>query len=426
MTPILGPRYRDTNRRVTRIRPQIWLPFLAPAGFSKAVAFWRWCHMLRVAAPPGKPVVMLNLDETPLRLLPRAPPGALAETARRRMRDYRGVRHSASKRQERGSLTQVVVVADDDEINAALPTVIIGSERVLTQQRWRAVSARLPPAVHCWRQGRGWITAQSMCAIVRLMARALQPWQHRYRFVLSVDSYRAHLSPSVWSAAARAGFGYLVVPSKMTWALQVCDSHVFSPYKARLTTEYQKALSTASSHPPGDRSWSILMESVVTAWQQRVQRRSWRQAFASNGLHAGLSGVSGRLLRGLGFPAAPGEAQALPTMQDFIHIFPKGTDIPLENIVKVLWGPTSMAEAARTAPAGSVARQRQPAGGSQASASSQPDSPWPAPASATAAAARPTTRIPRGTFLMPGPRPRLGPRTRSMTALDPPGSRAPT
>ena len=357
---------------------------------------------------------MLNLDETPLRLLPRKPNGALTRNARCRLRSGLAVRHSASKREERGSLTQVVIVADDDEVQRALPTVILGSERLLSRARWHRLKGRLPSSVKLWREGRGWITARSMCAVIRCMAQALQPFRSSCRFVLSADAYRAHLSPSVWAAAKRAGIGYMIIPAKMTWALQVCDSHVFSPYKATISAEHQKRVCLADSHPHGEERWDVLMEAVVSAWEGRVQRRSWRSAFASTGNHAGLRGVSQRLLSALEFEQIPGAAE-FPELADFSEIFPTRADIPLESIFGVLWeSPEHSSNAARAAPS-----LRPRLGGSQAAARAvQPDEPWIPTTTGTAVAARPAMRAPRGTYLGPAPRPRLGPRTRSQSQLE--------
>jgi hypothetical protein len=395
----------------TEIRPAI----SNPGSALQALAFWRWGHMMRTAAPPDKKIVVLNLDETPLRLLPRKPVGALTRSARCRLRSGRVVRDSATKREERGSLTQVVVVADDDEINAALPTIILGSERMLTRKRWQRLAGRMPGAVALWREGRGWITAKSMCAVIRSIARALQPFRHSCRFVLSADAYRAHMSPSVWTAAKAAGFGYMIIPARMTWALQVCDTHVFSPYKAAISAEYQKRLSTADSHPHGEDRWDVLMDSIVSAWEQRVRRRSWRSAFASTGNHAGLRGISTRLLSALELSEVP-DAEEFPGLEDFSEIFPNGADIPLEQIFRVLYEPPSNSK--NTPRAAAALRPR--SAGFEPGALGPPNPRWSRTATGSAVAARPAPRMPRGTYFSPAPPGRMGPRTRSQKLLGDP------
>ena len=377
--------------------------------------------MLKEAAPRRKRVVHLNLDETSVRLLPAPRPGAIVLEARKRLRTAEPPRLSASKREERGALTQIVIIADDDEVPRALPTIILASERVLTQARGRATAGVLPEGVHLWRGGRGWVTAASMSSMIRLLATCLRPWHDTCRFILTVDTYRAHLSPSVWRTASRAGVGYAMIPASMTWLLQPCDTHAFAAYKRALSQDFQCRL--LSSDAGSDR-WVILISSMIASWMRVVRDASWAASFRSNGISPNPGHPSSRVLSALGWSAPPPEALAFPDLADFSCIFPRGTDVPVDAIVSVLREPEHpVAQRRRVIPA-------RAARASSSSAPTHPDAvrlaepstlarslvapPWRPTAPPTGVAPRaPTSRhLPYGTPLeLPGLR--SGPLTRS-------------
>jgi hypothetical protein len=388
--------------------------------------------MLERCAAPGRRVVYLNLDETCLRLRPSVGAGHVADEARRLLRSAGGLRRPTTKRLERGTVSQIVVISADPDVQRALPTILVVSAAAMPLALWRRLLHRLPDGVLLLRETTAWTTAASMCRITRLLAQILRPWSHTCFFILTADTYRAHISPSVWNATCRAGFGYMMIPARMTWALQPLDTHAFARYKRSLAAECQAvALSRGGEGSPGDpEEWEHWLDAVVRAWTTCVRDRDWGRAFASNGLGAPITAVSERVRGLLGNPSWPPDTiDALPELTDFLSVFPGRTRIPIEGMFRIAASPAGLQ------PAETPSRASGRGGPSTASGSAPttrpsenryvapsapawsppPAPPWPTPV---------PRRLPRGLRLGVAPAP--GPLTRARArALRPPAPAVP-
>lgn len=330
--------------------------------------------MLRSCLPAGKRRVCINMDETSVKLRPPASRGFLVAGARAKLRGRSALAAHGTKGEQRCNLTQLVFICDDDEVQAALPTILLVSKRAFSQAMFEKMKSMLPPHIHLWRQQRAWVTGRTMSAACRLVASVLQPWIPRIAVIFCADTYRGHLTKGVWDTMARLRFAYLLIPAKLTWALQPCDTHVFAGYKRQLVeeqqvrriaeAELQRRRTAALSPPPGVAPVEPvlnLIESLVAAFEKTVQQRSWTAAFASNGLGDSLLDISPGLLQQLTFEAMPSDMQSWPTLKDFQHIFPARSDIPVDSIFAVLRPPSYICEERRAMiPFASAARTRPP------------------------------------------------------------------
>ena len=138
------------------------------------------------------------------------------------------------------------------------------------------------------------------------------------------------MSPSVLRAASRANLWICVIPSKMTWALQPCDTHVFASYTRLLGGEYQRS---SGLTPAGDITWELLLESLWHVVNTLVQGKDWSAAFDSVGIRGQQRALSDRTRRKLQYPLQPPQVQAtLPPLSDFVQIWPKGVRIPIHEL----------------------------------------------------------------------------------------------
>ena len=239
----------------------------------------------------------------------------------------------------------MVFACDDAALQSVLPTVLLVSEKLVSMADFQRLLHTLPSHVTLWRQKRAWVTGATMVRACRLLACALEPWRSEVEFIVSADTYGAHLTKAVWKAMSRLRFTYMLIPSRLTWCLQPCDTHIFAPYKRRVSVEFQarqiairgvteRALSLGA--PPTGRMFprlACLLEALCAAFESEVRRKSWAHAFASNGLGRSLSDISPNLLQQVGLSAPPiVEAQILPSLRDFESIFPRNRDIPLDAI----------------------------------------------------------------------------------------------
>ncbi len=366
---------------------------------------WRWSQMLHKTGSVAKPRLVINMDETSVRLLPASTAGCLVAEARRRLRSPCTLGMPATKRQTRGMLTQMVFVCNDATCQRALPTVLLISTRMLSKARWRAVRDDLPAHVHFWREKRGWVTGKLMTEALKLVAAALAPWRPSHEIIFVADTYRAHITDMVWRTLRTLGFAYLLIPAKLTWALQPCDTHVFAAYKRALSLLFQTRQAFAEDAPD---YVARVVSVVVETYDSAVRAQSWAHAFASNGLTADLTAVSPRLLQQLAMPVPPSATQPLPELEDFACIFPRGARIPLDGIFAFAFSgapnPAVLSHVPAVAPPQREAYFTR-SSGATSSREFQPSvtSPVPRPTASTPAATTRRPPFPRARRLGPAP-----------------------
>ena len=131
----------------------------------------------------------------------------------------------------RSTVTHVAAICNKKTFQEILPQVVLVGENQVTEARLATLRSAAPERCHIWRYKTGWMTAAIMVEYVRLLGRSLKDFQSSHRFILYFDALRAHIHPNVLRAASRAGLWVCVIPGKLTWAPQPCDTHLFASYK---------------------------------------------------------------------------------------------------------------------------------------------------------------------------------------------------
>ena len=140
-----------------------------------------------------------------------------------------------------------------------VPQVALVGANPVTEARLAKLRSAAPECCRIWRYETGWVTADIMVDYVRLLGRCLKDFQSSHRFILYVDALRAHISTDVLRAASRAGLWVCVIPGKLTWALQPCDTHSFASYKRILGQEVQRRSGMTVA---GELSWELVLGAV--------------------------------------------------------------------------------------------------------------------------------------------------------------------
>ena len=165
------------------------------------------------------------------------------------------------------------------------------------------------------------MTIDLMVRYILLLGRCLQDLESTHRFIVFVDALRAHVSPAVLRAASRANLWICVIPSKMTWALQPCDTHLFAMYKRMLGEEYQRRSGLTAA---GDMTWELLLQSMWHVLSTLLQAKEWATAFDSVGIRGHQRALSDRTRRKLQYPLGEPQIEpSLPPLSDFDLIWPK-------------------------------------------------------------------------------------------------------
>ena len=274
--------------------------------------------------------VLINVDETSVRLVPAEGKGHVTNRAYRLLCSGVPLGRNASLAAQRSAITHVTAICDDTEVQKRLPQVVLVGRNQFTETRAYRLRSEAPESVHLWRQKTAWMTSELMVQYMVLLGGILREFQTTHRFILYLDALRAHVSPRVLRAASRANLWICVIPSKMTWALQPCDTHVFASYKRLLGEEYQRRSAETAA---GDITWELLFQSLWHVVKTLVRGKNWTTAFNAVGIRGQQRALSDRTRRKLQFPLeAPEEQSSLPPLSDFEQIWPRGVRIPIHEL----------------------------------------------------------------------------------------------
>lgn len=252
----------------------------------------------------------------------------------------------------RSYLTHVAFVCDDPRLQPLLPQVLIGNERTIPARQLAALRRGLPPNVYLLRERSAWNNAALCAKIIRWLGAALAPHAGTHQPILLLDCARIHVGAGVFAACSAVGVWAVLVPPRMTWLLQVLDTHAFFLYKLHLQKAVQATrLRTAS----GSLGIVGLVPCVCAAIRCVLQGRPWATAFDYNGFGSRQVGLGDRVRTHLQLAGAPDVADTRPSAEVVKRCFPKRSRVP----AKAIWRPfdaplvvgTPLAAAAPPAPA---------------------------------------------------------------------------
>lgn len=286
---------------------------------AKAFAAWQWLNHLQARVPAGKTLLRVNLDETPICLFQGHGSGNifLAKSTTTAQNVPRWTR--------RAYLTHVAFVCDNPEIQFVLPQVIIANERTLPASQLATVRALCAPNVRVLRAKSAWVNEHIIGQLIRWLAAALRPYVPAFQPLLLFDAAPQHLGPAVWRACSAVRIWPILVPAKLTWLLQVLDTHVFAAYKVFLQKAYQE---TRVCTDNGHVGVAELLASVQAAIKTIIEARHWTGAFDQNGFSAGQASVSNRVLQELNVVAPVHLPSTRPSLGQLRDCFPRHRAIP--------------------------------------------------------------------------------------------------
>ena len=163
----------------------------------------------------------------------------MTDNARTRKRSAAGLVRNASRGDIRLNFTFVAVLCDDEEVQKRLPQFIVLSDTVLSSTLHAELLAALPSNIVLWGCKSSWMNAGLVEQVLRELGKVKRSLGQEYAFVVHADAFRAHMAPKVWRTAALHGLLYFLIPSKLTWVLQVCDTHLFAYLKHKLKCSRQ-------------------------------------------------------------------------------------------------------------------------------------------------------------------------------------------
>ena len=306
---------------------------------------------------------MVNLDETSIRLYQKTGRGYVVKLARKQKRTAKSLTQNVSKGQLLGTFTHVALICDDDALQPHLPQFLYINQSQISQAEFDSIQAEWLPNVHARRVANPWMTCDKMKMVLKGLADAIGAHSQNRRVVLCADAHKTHIGISAWQSSAAHGFFYFIVPPKLTWALQPCDTHLFAMFKNRLSTTCQK-LAILN----GRRRWDIilLLKALNTSIGDVLNNRSWRKAFEDLGYRGNQRYVSQRVLDKVDVAERPEVPNGMPSLENLMSCFPKRTNIPLGHMFSAVLKADRLAEElANEQPLGADASHLSSASGSR-------------------------------------------------------------
>ena len=253
-----------------------------------------------------------------MRLVPEEGRGHVSQRAYRLFKQGVPVGRRASLAARRSTITHVAAICNRPEFQRLLPQVVLVGKNQVSEARLAALQLTAPECARIWRYPTGWMTSDIMARYVRLLAMCLKDFQGTHRFILYVDALRAHISPAVLRAAASVDLWVCVIPGKLTWALQPCDTHLFALYKRLLGEETQRRSGMTAA---GAVSWEIVLGAMWHVVVVVMNSKDWSHAFSSVGIADVQTNVSTRTLGKLQLDSSDlAVGRGLPTLIDLTHI----------------------------------------------------------------------------------------------------------
>lgn len=125
---------------------------------------------------------------------------------------------------------------------------------------------------------------------------------------------------------------YFIIPAKMTWAMQPCDTHVFARLKDRIACLLQEHMIEAAD---GKTTIVMLVAAVNQAIRDVVGDGNWRMAFWDLGLTGVQACISDRMLDKLELRYRPHVPNSLPTLAALVSVFPGRAILPIDDMFRL-------------------------------------------------------------------------------------------
>ena len=267
------------------------------------------------------------MDETAVCLFQGAQKGNVFISRRSR------VTQNISTSARRKYLTHVAFVCDDLAIQKGLPHVLIANRHTISESDFVEMRKSCPSNIRFLRRKSSWVNAEVCVVIMRFLAEALAPFMDAIQPILLLDGYGPHYNEIVVNECQRHRIWPIIVPAKLTWLLQILDTHVFFAYKNHMQRAYQ--LARIGTHD-GVVGIAELLGCVYVAIQNVIEGSSWASAFDHNGFGCLQIHVSARVLSWLQFNTPPCVSSQRPTDDQLHACFPWRVKTVMRYIMRPL------------------------------------------------------------------------------------------
>mgnify|MGYP001362111768 CR=1 FL=1 len=285
-----------------------------------------------------KEPLFINIDETSIPLIFTHGKGNIMVVNGQQA--WQGaLRQRIAHEQTRLNFTHLATICNKPELQPLMPQIIFVGRNALRVADWNRICNELPPNVYLKRMPSAWNTNEQHRVFLRLLRAILEPFMDTYQPILFFDTAPSHMRGELLADLPLLGIWYAIIPPRMTWLLQPCDTHAFQKFKLFLKQNFQDELAEAG----GRLAIEYMIKLVVKAIRKVLQRFVWADSFIQNGLTGNHRAISKYIRQQLQRVEIEPFSIECPTMDQIRRLWPRNRAVPLAQVMDSLADPDGYA-----------------------------------------------------------------------------------
>jgi hypothetical protein len=303
---------------------------VVPTGYTgpvlvvnKVVTFLSWMSWLLNVGFAGKEFVTVNMDETNLSQVEASKKGTVPHKLVLRSEKICAKPVVVDRTNSRTSL--MAAICNDATLQPHLPQVILPryTKEANPPKYLLAEYEKTGYPLEYWHGTNGLVTPGVMKAWLTRLRSVVHSHRPSAWLVVVADCATCHVEHSVLVHARRLGIILVMIPSRLTWMLQLLDVFVFARLKWNLRREM---IRETCARPDVFPTTHQRVRSQATAIRQILVETDWVDVFPQVGLHPDMSDLRGNIRAALPVVEVPAR---LPKVRDLMFMMGQPTLTPL-------------------------------------------------------------------------------------------------
>ena len=242
---------------------------------DRAAIYVRWIGWTLMQQHASTPTIIIAMDETSVTNLKGASLGTVVHRSQQST-----LRRAPSPAQRSlGRTALLACVCNDADLQPYLPQVWLPRTEPgkVPPAAMRAVFTASGAPHEAWHGSRGFVTQRIIRAWLSRLRRRVHQLRPGANIVVVMDVCPVHVAEPVLAAARRMGVTVVLIPARLTWLLQLLDTHVFAQVKREMR---RRLWLCKQSAPSGTITVAEHMAALTEAVTVMLVRRSWSHLFA--------------------------------------------------------------------------------------------------------------------------------------------------
>ena len=289
---------------------------------------WQWYNFVADNVPVGKYILRINMDESSVPFTFPAQKGNIVAKLRSSPSSTQLVQE-ITRKEIRTMFTLVAFICDDPSLQPRMPQIVLAPRGFVLSRDAPPIAQSLPTNIYVVRRKSAWMDLAMMLQIIRLLGAILEPLSQNVTPILIMDACKVHFAEAVVRACRRANIVLIIVPARMTWLQQPCDTHAFHSFKMVLRSLLLAARAKTMS---GRLDTYSFFQCLYKAIRSVLQGVRWARSFDQDGFSLYQENISRHVRRVLQLPCNYSAPSSALTESVLSLAFPRGSRIPFEEL----------------------------------------------------------------------------------------------